>query len=208
MKHIYILDIGYGNLKSLHRFFSSFGSVSYLFSPSDFTPIAYELSVLVLPGVGSFSSASIALRSAGFFSFFNSLIGNPNVLIIGICLGMQLLSTSGYEGGFSNGLNIIPGSVVPLTTSGEMIMGWQPLINISPLLKNMSPFNIMEPYFYFAHSFKFSIDDPSLCLAYSDYLGYPSIVFNYNFLGLQFHPELSQRSGHFLVSSFLEYFFK
>ena len=121
---------------------------------------------------------------------------------------MQLLATIGYEGGLSNGLNIISGSVVPLTPSGEMIMGWQPLKNISPLLKDMSPFNILEPYFYFAHSFKFSLDDPSLCLGYSDYLDYPSIVFNHNFLGLQFHPELSQRSGHLLVSSFLEYYFK
>ena len=206
--HIYILDIGYGNLKSLHRFFSAFGVVSYLYTPSDFSPKPDEPSVIVLPGVGSFSSASITLKSKGFISFFSSLLGNPKVFVIGICLGMQLFATFGYEGGCSKGLNLISGSVIPVTSSREMIMGWQRLNNLSPLLRDMSPFNVIQPFFYFAHSFKLTLEDPSLCIAYSDYLNYPSIVFNSNVLGLQFHPELSQRSGHLLVSSFFKYYFK
>ena len=208
MMHTYILDVGYGNLQSLFRFFSTFGSVSFLHSPNDYLPNPAQSSLIVLPGVGSFSSASRSLECQGFHSFISSVVGKPDVLIIGICLGMQLLATTGYEDGVSPGLNVIPGEVVPVSTTDEMVMGWQPLTSISPLLKQMSPFTVFDPFFYFAHSYKFTVTDPSSCIALSDYLHYPSIVFRDNVLGLQFHPELSQRSGHLLIASFIEYYFK
>ena len=140
-------------------------------------------------------------------SFLSSFLGQPNSLIIGICLGMQLLSTSGCEGGFSSGLNFIPGIVVPVCSPIETVMGWQPLAGISQLLQDQSPFNIYQPFFYFSHSYIFRVADPSSCIASSDYLSYPAIVLSRNVVGFQFHPELSQRSGTLLLSSIFNYFF-
>ena len=156
--------------------FSTFGSVSFLHSPNDYLPNPSQSSLIVLPGVGSFSSASRSLECQGFHSFIRSVVGKPDVLIIGICLGMQLLATTGYEDGVSQGLNVIPGEVVPVSTTDEMVMGWQPL-QAFPLLKQMSPFTVFDPFFYFAHSYKFNVTDSSSCIALSDYLHYPSIVF-------------------------------
>ena len=82
-------------------------------------------------------------------------------------------------------------------------MGWQPLTHVNSSLSQLSPFNLYDPFFYFAHSYMLSISNTSQCLAQSVYLNYPAIVSDRNVFGFQFHPELSQRSGSLLVSSIL-----
>ena len=202
MTHFYIIDLGYGNLPSLLRFFSNLGTVSILKSPLEFSPSSYNLTVFVLPGVGSFFKAANHLQASGFASFLLSFVDKPKFLIFGICLGMQLLASRGCEGGNATGLDLIPGSVIPISPS-QTVMGWQPLTHVDSSLSQLSPFNLYDPFFYFAHSYTWSISNSSQCLAQSVYLNYPAIVSDRNVFGFQFHPELSQRSGSLLVSSIL-----
>lgn len=208
MKNFYIIDLGYGNLQSLIRFFGQFGDVTVIDCPPPISSLTDNYSIFILPGVGSFYEASKSLERSGFNVFLRSIFGESNTLIIGICLGMQLFASHGLEGGHSRGLNLIPGDVVPVSSSSETVMGWQPLSNVDISLINLPPFNLYTPFFYFAHSYKFILSDLSTCFGYSDYLRYPAIVSSRNIVGFQFHPELSQRAGFLLVSSLLTRFFE
>ena len=102
-----IVDVGIGNLGSiknaLYNMGKDFVGVS---APSDLLPISH----LILPGVGSFSSAMDKLESMQLIDPIRTFAkqGKP---ILGICLGMQILGTRGTEGGSCPGLDLVPGRI-------------------------------------------------------------------------------------------------
>ena len=107
MTHFYIIDLGYGNLPSLLRFFSNLGTVSILKSPLEFSPSSYNLTVLSYRVSVPFLKLLTIFRLLVLPLFFFHLLTNQ-VSNFGICLGMQLLASRGCEGGNATGLDLIP----------------------------------------------------------------------------------------------------
>ena len=102
-----IIDYGVGNHASV---LNAARSLGYLATVSHNVDVLYERDVLLMPGVGSFSVAMQGLESYGLVNFLKQW-ANEGKPLIGICLGMQLLATTGNEGGRTLGLNILPGEV-------------------------------------------------------------------------------------------------
>ena len=115
MPKICILDYGLGNTKSLHNALDRIGfNVDYHTNNENKN---YDL--IFIPGVGSYSKASEILLRPNYLNFLNNK--NKNAKIFGICLGMQIFSTTGEENKFSNGLNYIQGDTKKLKNNAENI---------------------------------------------------------------------------------------
>lgn len=200
IKKIGILDIGLGNLSSVFNAIYESGFDPELISkPAQFI----ELSHLILPGVGNFAAGMRSIRSAEMVTplqeFFSS--GRP---MLGICLGMQLFATTGYEGGVTTGLGLIDGEIRRFPeTPGLRIphVGWNEVL----FQRNHSLFEGIKPErdFYFVHSYCFFPEKPDDILAVTDYGGkVVCAVARENLVGLQFHPEKSQSNGLKMLENF------
>ena len=124
--------------------------------------------------------------------------------LAGICLGMQLLSTFGSEGGISLGLNLIEGEVILIQSQQPMRLphvGWNniQLLKNHPVLKDIK--NDVD--FYFVHSYRFKEQSSKNIVATTEYGEvFPSIIAQDNVIGFQFHPEKSQTNGLKLIENF------
>lgn len=197
---VHILDYGLGNIKSLSNALAAVGADVEVVT--DFT--VDEVQKLIIPGVGSFSKAMSLVRGkkidVKILEFAQS--GKP---LLGICLGMQILATGGSEGGFTPGLNLIKGRVVPFDLDTCPLI---PNVGFSEvnLLKDGHPlFNNLkkDPSFYFTHSYFFSdvSDEDILCVSYNG-VKFAAGVNRKNITGLQFHPEISQDQGLKVLENF------
>jgi imidazole glycerol-phosphate synthase subunit HisH len=196
-----VVDLNMGNLRSVVNAISQCG-----FDPSVVSdPAGLEgVSHVVLPGVGSYAiaMANMSLRSLlGPLRAF-AATGRP---LLGICLGMQLLSTLGEEGGQTEGLSLIRGSVVrfdPRLVPAIPHVGW----NVARRLRPHPLFRQVRENvdFYYVHSYHFVCDTDADRLAVTDYgeREYTSIVARANVVGVQFHPEKSQASGLRVLENF------
>jgi len=134
---------------------------------------------------------------------------------LGICVGMQLMSSRGLEGGLYAGLGWIEGEVRPLRPDDPTLkiphMGWNELLipsasaaqdNSHFVLRHVKP----DTHFYFVHSYEFQCTSIHHILAYADYGGLvPAVVGRDNMIGCQFHPEKSHEAGLRLISDFLQW---
>ena len=159
---------------------------------------------LVLPGVGSFRSAMEDLERRDLPQAIKAFasIGKP---ILGICLGMQLLSEGSSEGGETKGLGLIPGYVTDLQMSPDSRVphvGWNSV-------DYSKPHYILDDIpsgtdFYFVHSFAIHDIDGEYTVATTRHGDrFVSAVGRDNILGVQFHPEKSQKQGSHLLQNFL-----
>ena len=203
MGNIGIINCGISNLTSIYN--------AYKFSGIDVSIVSEsnqlnKFSHVILPGVGAFSQGIKNLKEHEFFERIleQAEQGKP---IMGICLGMQLLSTTGDEFGPTDGLNLIPGTVkrIPIQSPEFKLphVGWNDLhINKSSKL-----FNKIDEgaSFYFVHSFAYSDIDPTHVTGTTDYENpVIAMVEIDNVFGVQFHPEKSQKSGLQLLKNFAE----
>lgn len=194
-----IIDIGIGNLGSLHNALYSQGWDAVSVSrPDDLNGLTH----LLLPGVGAFLAAVKQLHNRGLFEpiRYFAAKGHP---IMGICLGMQLLAERGTEGGDIDGLGLVPGRIIPINAPGLHLphVGWNNAQQAQPhpLLKGIP--NDVD--FYFVHSYRFVVNDARYVLASTEYGEFfPSIVGKGNVVGVQFHPEKSQANGLRLLDNF------
>jgi len=200
MKKVCILDYGSGNVRSVYNAFSQFSETTI----SNLEKDLFQATHIVLPGVGSYVAAVKNIREQfPLESLQNELEkGKP---FLGICVGMQVLSTVGYEFGECFGLDLIPGKVAQMETMNEPVphVGWNSLQDIAdtPLLQNITS----DDDFYFVHSYSFYPANPTSILARTDYgASFVSVVGQENILGVQFHPEKSQSSGKKVIRNFLE----
>mgnify|MGYP000093120906 CR=1 FL=1 len=166
-----------------------------------------EASKLILPGVGNFRAASAKLVSSGFHSAIKNALKSEDVKILGICVGMQLLSDFGEEGGGAQGLGLIPGVVkrIDKLCKAKQIphMGWNGVdAESSGLFSNIESGSC----FYFVHSYAMQVEvgfDGGV--ATTDYGGeLVAYVDKGGVYGVQFHPEKSQESGLQLLRNFVE----
>ncbi len=203
MKKICILDYGLGNIRSLYNSIKIINSdVSY------YSEIKKNknFDILFIPGVGSFNKASKILKDNGYFKIIQKA-KDENIKIVGICLGMHILFSEGYEDGRSVGLNFIKGSVRKIENTNLKLpnIGWK---KISIEKKIDQPFfkKFDEKKFYFVHSYMGNIENSSNLVASLSYdkVRVPAIVNNKNIFGIQFHPEKSGEMGIELLKELIK----
>ncbi len=206
MTKITILNLNMGNVGSIPNMLGRIGCKSIVSSEPEEIERAAKL---ILPGVGSFDAAMKQLQALDLLSILNKKALEEKIPILGICLGMQLL-TDGSEEGVLPGLGWIPGQVVRFrfekTSDLELKiphMGWNHLQR-NPSIPILSGYDT-DPRFYFVHSYHLAPDslDALTHRANASY-GYefPAVVQRGNIFGVQFHPEKSHRYGLKLLENF------
>lgn len=199
---IAIIDYGVGNLFSLKSSFRRIGAD--IIVTNDKREIE-KADKLVLPGVGAFKDAAEKLRQNGL----NKLIVNQaknGKIMLGICLGMQMLFDKSFEYGEHDGLGLIKGKVKPIIAPKEFKIphiGWNSLKfknGKSPLFKYINE----GDYVYFVHSF-FADECEKNQIAVTDYYKpLTAAVADKNVFGTQFHPEKSGDVGLNILKAFVE----
>ena len=157
---------------------------------------------IILPGVGSYRNLVEDLKKNYNLEELRNLIRTDNVILLGICVGMQVLSTIGYEIEKTKGLDIIKGNVKKVDTKFKLPhVGWNSVFfeKENSLLKNIET----GTEFYFTHSYEFIPEFTENILGTTCYdKKITSIVQDKNIFGVQFHPEKSQEPGLKLISNF------
>ena len=201
-KKICILDYGSGNQKSVYNMIDHIGYESKI---SDDFEIIKNSDYIILPGVGSYGGLIEKLKKKNLINILNDEVIVKKKLYLGVCVGMQIISTFGEEFGINFGLNWIPGVVRKLQTTTNILphIGWN---NIKIEKKNEILNNIDDNSdFYFLNSFCFVPNDKKYVLASTYYdENFTSIINKDNIFGVQFHPEKSQKSGIQIISNFLK----
>lgn len=200
---VLIVDYGMGNLGSIRRSFEECGSrVMVSDDPGDIK----HAERIVLPGVGAYAEATYRLKERGWTVSIRDAVHRLNLPLLGVCLGMQLLSDRGSEGGDSEGLGLIEGEVVKLDgrSKDEKIphVGWNEVILVadSPLFSGIES----GSDFYFVHSFHFVPGKGANVLSTTPYCGgFVSTLSSGRVFGVQFHPEKSSRCGRQLIRNYL-----
>jgi glutamine amidotransferase len=203
MKKVAIIDYGLCNLDSIFRAVEDCGGNPTI---TDQIREIEKATHLILPGVGAFHYAMENLEKKGLPALLTEQVVGRQIPFLGICLGMQLLATKGYEGGETAGLGWIDGEVrrIEPTEAGERIphVGWDEVFyqKDCPLFVGIPP----GKDFYFVHSYHFCCDNEADIAAYTPYCGrFISAVARDLIFGVQFHPEKSQRLGFQVLRNFL-----
>ncbi|MEZ9340222.1 imidazole glycerol phosphate synthase subunit HisH [Vibrio splendidus] len=201
---ISIVDYGMGNIGSVTRAISACGFKSTIASTAE---DILQADKIILPGVGSYTKAMSELRARGLEEAIIESAVEDEIPVLGICLGMQILSTLGHEHGETKGLGLIPGEVIRLTPQDALArvphVGWNSveILSQSPLFDGIPS----GSDFYFVHSYHYQVDSASNVLASSEHGGkFTCAVQKGNVFGMQFHPEKSQKLGLKLLQNFLE----
>lgn len=201
---ITIVDYGMGNLGSIVNMFKRIGIATHVSSSKDEIERA---SKLLLPGVGAFDSAMNCLNSSGLREVLDFKVLEDEVPILGICLGMQLL-TNGSEEGTVPGLRWIPGVTKKFPQSGTLKvphMGWntvEPSVSASSeIIKDLEN----EARFYFVHSYYVTVEDEKDSIYKANHgVEFDAAIKHKNVYGVQFHPEKSHKFGMQLLKNFGE----
>ena len=199
---IAIVDYGVGNLFSLGCSFSAVGAEATVTSDP---AVIRNAEKLVLPGVGAFKDAADKLKSSGLDLVLKEECAKGKILL-GVCLGMQLLFDRSYEYGEWEGLSLIPGEIRPISEripEGLKIphMGWNALsLKEHPLFKYLGD----PSYVYFVHSYS-AVCPEEYVIASAEYgAELTAAVARGNVLGCQFHPEKSGETGLAILRAFCE----
>lgn len=201
---IAIVDYGIGNLGSIRNMLKKVGANCEVTADPDRLKKA---SKLILPGVGAFDAGMASLNKSGLIPLLNAQVLCKKVPILGICLGMQLMTRRSEEGVLS-GLGWVEAKTVRFAPpSGSNLkvphMGWNVVKKSkkSPLLTGAEA----EERFYFVHSYFVCCKQPSNVLLYAEYVHRFDAAFEVgNVMGVQFHPEKSHKFGMRLLRNFVE----
>lgn len=194
-----LIDYGAGNLHSVHNALKAAGA-SHVAVTAD-PEMVLRADRIVLPGVGAFGACAAGLRGIdGMVEALNRRVRDQAAPFLGVCVGMQLMARAGEEMGEHPGLGWMDGVVralVPAEGVRVPHMGWNDVV---PTL----PHPLIEAgEAYFLHSFAYEGED---VIATSDHGGtLTAAIGRDNMVGVQFHPEKSQRYGIALMERFLEW---
>jgi len=200
---ITIVDYGCGNVKSFINVYDR------LDIPVKIAKTSLDLNDatrLILPGVGHFDHAMSGLIKSGMKEKLDELVLIKKLPVIGICVGMQIMSNYSEEGTLE-GLKWIDASVKKLdeTKINQITrlphMGWNDVYPTKShvLFKGLEK----DALFYFLHSYYFECNDKSNVLAKTEYGDFfTCAAVNENIYGIQFHPEKSHNYGEILLNNF------
>lgn len=198
-----IIDSGVGNLSSIKNSISNFYESVYI--SSNHKDII-NASHLILPGVGSFKSGMRNLESMNLIDLLNEQVLTKKKPILGICLGMQLFASYGFENGKTKGLSWIKGTVEKIKIDENLRLphvGWNDidLSKKSLLLHGCEE----ELVFYFVHSYEFLPSNSNETVGTTDYgKKIVCILEKDNIFATQFHPEKSHVAGSIILKNFLK----
>jgi glutamine amidotransferase len=201
---IVVIDYGVGNLGSIMNMLKKVGAKAI--SSSNIFDIE-KAEKLILPGVGAFDSGMKNLSDWGLIPVLNRKVIENKTPILGICLGMQLLTKRSEEGNLA-GLGWIDAETVKFKFDDMQAvknkiphMGWNTveIMQKSWLFDDVYP----EPRFYFVHSYHVRCNRGEDILTRTFYGYYfVSSIIRENIAGVQFHPEKSHKFGMELLSNF------
>jgi glutamine amidotransferase len=162
-----------------------------------------EVDRVIIPGVGGYRFAMDHLRDIGWDVCLQERVFAAETPVLGICLGMHLLGQAGFEGGTSEGLGQLAGTVRQLEVGHLPLphIGWDSVHHENdPLFEGIPT----GADFYFAHSYGFSSDDCVGAIATTLYgVSIPVALRTGSVVGVQFHPEKSSKWGLHLIRNFL-----
>jgi glutamine amidotransferase len=206
-----VVDYGVGNLRSIAKAIekaNTDNNLNYSIKVSSDVNDVKKSDKIVLPGQGSFKACKDGINNIkGLKEELDESVLVKKKPIYGICAGMQLFATKGYEEEETYGLNWIPGEVVKLDLSSTNLkiphMGWNELKieNNSKVFKDV----VNKNHAYFIHSYEFIPKDKknvSITTNYGkDVIAAVSLE---NIFGSQFHPEKSDKTGLIIIKNFLD----
>jgi len=200
-----IVDYGMGNLHSLSAAIRHLGFLPKV------TASQYEIArsrIILLPGVGSFSVAMEAIQERQIDVGLKEALGRGNARVLGICLGMQLLTEFSVEDGGSEGLGLVAGRVEPFSESVAKAM---PVPHVGfNLVQSTDESRLFqglprESDFYFVHSYRLENASPGLRVSWAEYgERFVAAFESPQVYGVQFHPEKSQSNGLKMLENFLK----
>jgi len=200
---ITIVNYGIGNLGSMLNMFKRIGVKACIESAPEAIRHAKKL---VLPGVGAFDAGMQRINGLpGLRDALEHTALVEKVPVLGICLGMQLLTQSSEEGVLS-GLGWIPGVTTRFPRQDGLKvphMGWNiaQVTTCSPLTIDVG----FEPRYYFVHSYCVQVANPAHSLMRTQYgISFDAAIGIGNIFGVQFHPEKSHRFGMQILRNFAE----
>jgi len=202
---ITIIDYRTGNLNSIRNMIKKIGATSAVAStPED----VLRAEKLIIPGVGAFDAGMGRLEESGLIPALNEKVLGEHTPILGVCLGMQLMTTGSSEGTLK-GLGWMDATTVRFDQTKDPglkvpHMGWNVAspVKQSPLLQDMPD----EARFYFVHSYYVRCNNPEDRLLF---VTHGTTTFDAAFerghiRGVQFHPEKSHKFGMWLLRNFVE----
>ncbi|MBD8687841.1 MULTISPECIES: imidazole glycerol phosphate synthase subunit HisH [unclassified Rhizobium] len=210
-----IIDYGSGNLRSATKAFERAAREAGIDATIDLTDSPEAVASadrIVLPGVGAYADCRAGLDAVtGMHEALVEAVETKGRPFIGVCVGMQLMSSRGLEKTISQGLGWIEGDVVEMTPSDPALkipqIGWNTLDlhRPHPLFDGIKtgPDGL---HAYFVHSYHLAAKHADDVIATTNYGGaMTAFVGRDNKVGAQFHPEKSQTLGLALISNFLRW---
>lgn len=213
MNLLTIIDYGCGNIRSVYNAFNLISKKKKLkivisSNKSDIEKSSH----LVLPGVGSYKTCINGLRNSNLIDSILKKVNIEKKPFLGICVGMQMLASKGFENGEFLGLNWIKGNVKKIKKSHELLkiphMGWNNLLikKENSFIKKLKE-KIDKPSIsaYFVHSYNFETEDSKNKIMTTNYgQEITAMVSKENIIGVQFHPEKSHKFGIKFLETFIE----
>ncbi|MGQ3215535.1 imidazole glycerol phosphate synthase subunit HisH [Shinella sp.] len=210
-----IIDYGSGNLRSATKAFERAAREAGIDAEIDLTDKADRVATadrIVLPGVGAYADCRRGLDAVpGMVEALRDVVEAKARPFLGVCVGMQLMSSRGLEKTTTEGLGWIKGDVVLMTPSDPELkipqIGWNTLDlqRRHPLFEGIAT-GEAGLHAYFVHSYHLAAENPGDVVATVDYGGaMTAFVASGNKAGAQFHPEKSQTLGLALITNFLRW---
>ncbi|MEA3285901.1 MAG: imidazole glycerol phosphate synthase subunit HisH [Candidatus Marinimicrobia bacterium] len=202
---IVIVDYNMGNLRSVEKGFARVGADVKI---SQDHGMIRDAAKIVLPGVGAFGDGMRNLHDLGLVEVLNQEVLGNSKPFLGICLGMQLVSSQSFENTPTKGFGWIKADVIRFDHSNEMEkikiphVGWNNVVyqHGNPLFKGIPD----NSDFYFVHSYHFQSSEDIVTSTTEYGYSFTSSIQKQNIFAFQFHPEKSQQYGLKILKNFSE----
>lgn len=204
---IVIIDYQAGNIGSIQNMLKRIGVECVISSEASAIEQATKL---ILPGVGAFDYGMSQLNQSGLIDTLNDRVLVKKVPLLGICLGLQLITKKSEEGKLP-GLGWIEADTIAFDrtrlSAREKVphMGWNQVKLEKPSRLHQNQYE--DERFYFVHSYHLVCRNPEDCLYTTNYgYDFTAGIEKENIVAVQFHPEKSHKFGMRLLENFVNYY--